>query len=159
MPPDENNLFKAFREDHALLGKGFHDLSQALRADDRQLAAQIARTLNEAAGAHIAFEEEHFYPALARLLGADEVQRMSDEHRGGLEVVRALAHLREDTPLDPQGLLRHSEAMESHIAECGELFEAMGRIPPREQDDLYEALVEWRSKRPRWTDYDDARHS
>ena len=162
MQPRQHNLFEAFREDHAILGKGFHDLSQALRVGDTAAAVQVAGRLNATAGAHIAFEEEHFYPALAPLLGAREVERMSDEHRGGLEVVRALLHLGHEAPPDPQlrqQLLQQSQAMESHVAECGELFGAMGRIPLEEQAALHEALQEWRRKRPRWTDYADAHAS
>jgi hypothetical protein len=41
--------------------------------------------------------------------------------------------------------------MESHIAECGELFGAMGRMPPEEQRAVYRELLELRSRGPRWT--------
>ena len=161
MPLSKNNLFDAFREDHAILGKGFHELSQALRAGNLSAAAAAASALDQTAGAHIAFEEEHFYPALGVLLGAPEARRMAREHLAGLEVIRALAHDHANDTIDDEErdhLLRQSQAMETHVAECGELFEAMGRIPPEEQAALYRSLLEWRAKRPRWTDYADSRN-
>ena len=42
--------------------------------------------------------------------------------------------------------------MESHIAECGELFKAMERLSDMQQNDLYNALLDWRRKRPAWLD-------
>lgn len=159
MPSTKNNLFEAFREDHAVLGKGFHDLSQALRAGDDAAAEAAASALDRSAGAHIAFEEEDFYPVLGRLLGAPQARDMAREHLAGLEVIRAFVDPRGRGPLDAKArerLLRQSQAMETHVAECGELFEAMGRIPREEQAALHRRLLAWREKRPRWIDYADS---
>lgn len=155
MQPDQDSLFQAFHEDHALLGNGFNELSERLRAGDLAGAVQAARVLDATAGAHIAFEEGDFYPALVPLLGRAEVDRMLGEHRDGLDAVRTLLAAKPGAPLDAalrRRLLAQSEAMQVHIAECGELFEAMGRIPPEEQATLRERLFEWRGRRPRWTD-------
>jgi hypothetical protein len=152
-------LTDAFREDHAILGRGFHELSECLRAGDLAGARAVAERLDAEAGAHIAFEEEHFYPALLRLLGEQSVRRMYREHDLGLQVVCSLCQLSPGTQLseDRRGeLLRQSEEMDAHIAECGELFGAMGRIPPEEQEELFRKLVEWRRKRPAWRDYAEA---
>lgn len=158
----KNNLFEAFHADHAALGRGFHALSQCLRAGDLAAAQRLARSIDAAAGAHIAFEEEHFYRALLPLLGKSEVKKMYREHRGGLDVVRCLLAHRPAHPLDAAlsvELLKQSEAMESHIAECGELFEAMGRIPAEDQAALHRQLLEWRQRGPRWSDFAASRPS
>jgi len=148
-------LFDAFRADHAILGRGFYELSALLRAGDVPGARRRAERLDREAGAHMAFEERHFYPALRRLIGDDEVGRLYGEHGRGLAVVRALSRETIDEPLgqeEARQLLEGSELMESHVAECGELFGAMGRIPTDEQEDLYRQLLTLREQRPRWTD-------
>jgi len=156
MAEENADLFSAFAEDHAFLGKSFHELSQALRARDPDAARRRAARLDREAGAHIAFEEVNFYPTLASLLGEAEVQGMYQEHRAGLDVVQRLCELAPGSKLSEElrtRLLRDSEAMETHIAECGDLFEAMGRLTPSEQENLHTALVQWRLKRPSWRRY------
>ena len=59
-------LLEAFRHDHVMLGRGFNELSNCLRAGDAVGACAAARRLHDAAGAHIGFEEEEYYPALVR---------------------------------------------------------------------------------------------
>jgi hypothetical protein len=153
MEEPSRRLIEAFQEDHALLGSGFHELSKCLRANDAVAAQRIARRLDEEAGAHIAFEEEQFYPSLEPLFGDGEVARLHAEHRLGLEVVQTLIDRQAETPLDEnerRRLLESCETMERHIAECGELFEAMGRLPPEAQEELHGHLHDWRQARPRW---------
>jgi len=152
--PRTPSLFEAFREDHAILGRGFHELSALLRAGDLPAARERAERLDREAGAHMAFEEQHFYPALRGLIGDTEVDRLHGEHEQGIEVVRALRALPEGGSLEPnqrRALLARSELMESHVAECGELFGTLGRIPPQEQAGLYDRLLELRARQPRWT--------
>ena len=156
MQQSKDNLFTCFREDHKVLGAGFHQLSTHLRAGDTAEACEVARHLDKAAGAHIAFEESEFYPRLAPLFGRDEADRMRDEHRQGLSVIDALVHHAAAEPLDRETcdrLLEQSEAMETHIAECAELFEAMGRIPVDERRVLYQKLIAWRQRHPTWTGF------
>lgn len=158
MAEENTDLFSAFAEDHAVLGKSFHELSKALRANDPDTARSLAARIDREAGAHIAFEEECFYPTLADLLSESEVQRMYREHGAGLEVVQRLCGSAPGGELPDElrrQLLGNSEAMETHIAECGDLFEAMGRIPPSEQEALHAALIEWRLKQPSWRRYAD----
>lgn len=155
----KDELLKAFREDHAVLGRGFHRISTCLRAGDLAGAREAATLLDRDAGAHIAFEERHFYPALVPLFGEDHVQGLLGEHKEGTAVIRALgagstpAQFEDARRLE---LLRASEAMERHIAECGELFEAMGRIPEDEQTALLDNLLVLRAEHPVWTDYVNA---
>lgn len=160
MQQGKDNLFTCFREDHNVLGSGFHRLSERLRTGDTEGACAIAQWLDGAAGPHIAFEEEAFYPRLASLFGQREADRMYDEHRQGLAVIRTLINRNTAEPLDKpscERLLAQSEAMETHIADCAELFEAIGRIPPEEQDALHQNLLAWRRRQPTWTAYAEAR--
>ena len=159
MQQEKNSLFEAFHADHAVLGRGFHELSQCLRSSDLAAAQQVAQRIDEDAGAHIAFEEEHFYKALRPLLGAAEVERMYREHDEGLEVVKAVMQSPSTEEPDKGELLKKSEAMETHIAECGDLFAAMGRISTEEQTELHRQLQRWRDLNPRWTDYAASRAS
>ena len=155
-----DELLRAFREDHAVLGRGFHRISAALRAGSGAEACVAAAEVDRDAGAHIAFEERHFYPALMRLLGKGRVEGLLKEHAEGLAVVRTLGSLSTAAALPEQRrreLLRASEAMETHIAECGELFEAIGRIPEAEQVALLDELLNLRAERPAWTDLPDCR--
>jgi hypothetical protein len=155
MNPQPSDLFQAFREDHAVLGRGLYEISLHLRGGDLPAAKASAERVDREAGAHIAFEERFFYPALRRLLDEDDVDRLYHEHGAGLDVIRALAALPDDATPDEatrQGLLQQADAMAAHVAECGELFGAMGRIPKEEQDALHRELLALRSEAPRWTE-------
>ena len=157
----KNQLFDAFREDHARLGKGFFELGQSLRAGDLGRAQAIARRLDAEAGAHIAFEEHHFYPRLRPLLGDADVDRMAAEHKIGFEVVKTLERQPAGEELSTNTrtkLLRDVEAMSTHIDECGELFGAIGRLDAAEQQSLLDELRAWRQKGPSWSEIDAKRH-
>ena len=145
-------LLEAFQEDHARLGRDFNQLSCCLRAGDGVGAGAAARKLNREAGAHICFEEEDFYPALVPLLGKAVVRRMLQEHCCGFDVIRTLLDRSSDLPLPrdlSERLLVQSEVMEGHIAECGELFTALGEIPLAQQQALYDKLINWRQQQPK----------
>jgi len=160
MTGNASTLFEAFREDHAALGRGLHELAQWLRADNPGRAAECASRIDETAGPHIAFEEEHFYPALRRILGDADVEQMYRGHEKGLDILHAVMALPAHQPIDArtrQRLLAGTAAMERHVADCGELFEAMGRIPRDEQESLRRELFEWRRRAPRWTSYTGSR--
>lgn len=157
-----DKLTQAFREDHAVLGRGFHDLSTCLRSSDLDQARVVADDLDRNAGAHIAFEEEVFYPALRKLLSDADSDRFHGEHGMGLRAVRTLLQLGKDESL-PEGRIRDiladSEVMERHIAECGEVFGALARIPENEGRQMLSRLEELRELSPRWTEYAETRTS
>lgn len=149
------DLIAAFHEDHKTLGKDLHSLCLCLRGRDLPEARRIARQIDSAAGAHIAFEEEAFYPLLKETLGAGEVERLYLEHDRGLDVVRRLCDAAAEDHLTDEawdGLITDTETMETHIAECGQLFAAIGALPNGEQQALYDRLVAWRRRRPKWRD-------
>jgi len=155
-----SDLLEAFRHDHAALGRGLREISEHLRSGDLPAAKSCAERVDREAGAHIAFEEQFFYPALRRLLGDAEVDRLYREHGRGLAAVRALAALRETAApgeADRRAVLQDLELMEDHVAECGELFGTMGRIPTEEQKTLHRELLALREKAPRWTELDRER--
>jgi hypothetical protein len=154
--PAGHALARAFREDHALLGRGFHQLGMCLRRADLDAAIRVAQRLDHDAGGHIAFEEEDFYPALAHLIGDDEVAQMRSEHHLGLDVVTAFLQRRPGETLAGQErdrFVAEVEAMSRHIDHCGELFEALGRLPDEAQADLLARLEHWRRVHPRWSDH------
>lgn len=162
MQQSKDNLFICFREDHKILGSGFHQLSAYLRTGETAKACAVAQHLDEVAGAHIAFEETEFYPRLTPFFGQDETDRMRDEHQQGLSVIQALINRPAAEPLDRSTcnrLLEQSETMEAHIADCAELFEVMGRIPAEEQRTLHQKLLSWRQRQPKWTSFATERHS
>ena len=151
-----SDFFEAFREDHAVLGRGLHEISEHLRGGDLLAAKVCGERVDRKAGAHIAFEEQFFYPVLRRLLGDSEADRLYQEHGQGLSVIKALAELPEGAMLseaEQRTMLQGLELMEAHVAECGELFGTMGRIPLEEQNMLYRELLALREKAPRWTEF------
>ena len=151
-----SDLFEAFREDHAVLGRGLHEISEHLRGGDLVAAKACGERVDREAGAHIAFEEQFFYPALRRLLGDAEADRLHQEHGQGLCVIKALAELPEGATLseaERRTMLQSSELMEAHVAECGELFADTARIPPEAQKALYRQLLALRERARRWTEF------
>lgn len=148
-------LFDAFHADHAALGRGLYEIDSELRGRDVKAAKAAAERLDREAGAHIAFEEQYFYPALRRLLGDEVVDRFYHEHGAGLDLIRSLGQASATEGLTDQRsrkLLSEAELMQSHVVECGELFGAMGRIPLEEQKMLHAELVRLRGLAPRWTE-------
>ena len=131
-----SDLFEAFREDHTVLGNGLHEISKHLRGGDLLAAKACGERVEREADAHIAFEERFFYPVLRRLLGDAETDQLNREHDQGLLVIKSLAALPEGATLgesERKAMLQDLELMQAHVAECGELFGAMGRISVEEQ--------------------------
>lgn len=148
-------LFEAFRQDHTTLGRGLYAIAEHLRAGDLAAASSAADELDRAAGAHMAFEEQDFYPALEPFLDRSEVAELYREHLDGQATIRELMAIGSAKDVgDERGaeLLEHIEAMEQHVSECGELFGAMGGLDPDDQGALLTRLEAWRAKAPRWTE-------
>jgi len=151
----KSRLFDAFREDHAVFGRALHELSTRLCAGDAAGVRQAAARLDAAAGAHIAFEEADFYPALAPFLSKEEIDTMYREHADGQLLLTRLKHLEaqelKDTKTANQ-LLERVHDMETHVSECGELFGAMGGLEGKAQRDLLDQLQGWRTRAPLWSE-------
>jgi len=151
----KRRLFDAFREDHARLGRALHALGERLRAEDVAGAREVAETLDREAGAHIAFEEFDFYPALLPFLSRDEIDAMHLEHSEALALLGDMKQLG-DGALGERSLrdalLDRVQAMERHVSDCGELFGVMGGLDAAAQRHLLERLDEWRGRAPRWSE-------
>lgn len=151
----KDKLFKAFKNDHAALGRGLHELREALAAGDADGAKKAAARIDREAGAHIAFEEADFYPALKPFLSGKEVADMYQEHADGFALINSILSADDAEQLGEtrrQMLIKAVENMQTHVSECGELFGAMGGLSSAEHKRLLEELNRWRKKAPRWTD-------
>jgi hypothetical protein len=150
----KQKLFDAFHADHAELGQALHKLRTQLAAGETGAARETASDLDRAAGAHIAFEENDFYPALKKALSEAEVDAMYREHAEGLAVIQDIAQADDGELHDPvvrASFLMRIDALSGHVADCGELFGAMGTLSEAEFEALYQNLVYWRSHAPRWS--------
>jgi len=150
----KDKVFEAFHADHAALGQALHELRTQLAGGETAKARKSAAKLDRDAGAHIAFEENDFYPALKSSLSASEVEAMYREHAEGLAVIQDIADADDAELLDP--LVRASfivriEALEGHVADCGDLFGAMGALTEDQFETLYGNLEYWRSQAPHWS--------
>ncbi|MCB1739866.1 MAG: hypothetical protein KDK91_05820 [Gammaproteobacteria bacterium] len=146
-------LFEAFRVDHATLGRHLHELAVSLRVADMGGARVHARRIDRECGAHIVFEEIDFYPALERFLEPEEVQSLYRDHASALRVIEGLCYARDEAQLqalDRRELLHRVEAMQVHVAECGELFGVMGGLSTDEKRSQLMKLQQWRERAPAW---------
>jgi len=151
----KNSLFRIFQQDHGRLGEQLFRLRTALKQKDIEAAQVIVTEIDELSGAHIAFEEFNFYPALRKFLSEDEVFRMYLEHSDGLDLILNIQGWDADNPPNSESFdaaLDHLKIMEHHVADCGDLFGAMGGLEPSEYKTLYDNLMEWRRKAPKWQD-------
>ncbi len=151
----KNKLFKAFAEDHAVLGNGFHILSAKLREGNLADIKNAAQKINDTVGAHIAFEEYEFYPRLKEERPNVDTDKMYDEHSEGLNVILDIIDLSDTADISDEfknRQLEHISVMERHVAECGELFSVLDILPDDELSRLYERLLYWRKENPKWSD-------
>lgn len=156
----KQRLFEAFRKDHAILGRGLYDLEMAISGGDVVQAKALADQLDWDVGAHIAFEEHDFYPALNAFLSTAEVEEMYAEHADGARTLARVVALDEDAPMTADvkdRLLSGVREMEHHVSECGELFGALGGVSEEEMASLYARLESWRRKAPRWSELADSK--
>lgn len=138
-----------------MLGGALHQLRTALADDDFSTARELATRIDREAGAHIAFEERDFYPALSAILPRKEVAGMYRDHSEGYSLVRDLLERDAGSGLSDEerrSLIERVEDMETHVAECGELFGAIRRLSDERNEALLFRLHEWREEAPTWTE-------
>lgn len=152
VPDVRKRLFDAFQDDHAELGRRLYELRQCISSKDCKQAKRLAAEILQTAGAHIAFEEHDFYPALRSHLSAEEVERMYAEHEQGLAFLEALSKADPQTERDMTADLAEIDALDHHVADCGRLFGAMGGLAPQAMADLMTRLEAWRRVSPSWSD-------
>lgn len=148
----ENQLAKAFLEDHKHLTQGFSSLLRALEEDDIAKASEIANDIDRLAGPHIEFEEEFFYPVVERSRGREYVSRLYKEHGAGLQVVKSLRE--REKKLDPketEALVTAARTALDHAVSCGTLLSHVTTLGEQEQADLLQKLLDLRKHGRRWT--------
>jgi len=153
----KNALFRDFQIDHSALGEKLFALRTALIQRSVEAAQSIAEEIDRDAGAHMAFEEKDFYPALKKFLTEDEVFRMYLEHADGLAMIVDIIEAEGPEFDDPEfmsNILEHLERMDHHVADCGDLFGALGGLEPSQYQTLYDRLHEWKRKAPSWREID-----
>jgi len=151
----KKDLFAAFQEDHTLLREKLHRMREALAQSDFATALQIGEDINLISGAHMAFEEFDFYPALRKFLTQGEVFRMYLEHADGLALIGDVLSTNLDHPPTESEMLQmfgRLQVLEHHVSDCGDLFSALNGLEPVELERLYNRLLEWRVKAPKWQD-------
>jgi hypothetical protein len=151
----KKKLFDAFQADHADLGKGLYGLRLALSNGDPHGARRAALFIDTNAGAHIAFEEFDFYPALKSRLSESEVAAMFLEHAEGIELISEIANASDSTLSSPHKiaqLLKQIDTLDHHVADCGDLFGAMGGLSESDYKNLLAKLEYWRRQAPRWSE-------
>jgi hypothetical protein len=153
--PQESKLAAAFVEDHRRFVRGLRDVLEALRSAELGRARQLAEALDRDVGAHILFEEEHFYPLLEGRLGSGRVERLFDEHERGRRAVARLLSLSEDARLEPEELGQLVDDLEvalQHAVGCGSMLSTTEGLSEGEQRVLVEHLLAARERAPRWTE-------
>lgn len=153
MSAGKSPLGRAFLEDHRALTRGLADLAAAVEKRDWAEARQIAERVDRLGGAHIEFEEEVLYPAVARVHGRAFVARLHQEHRAGLDVVRTLLGSSSDgwTAERQQELAANAQTAWRHAESCGTLLSQLTGLGADEQRVALERLEEIRTAARRWT--------
>ncbi|MEM9988878.1 MAG: hemerythrin domain-containing protein [Pseudomonadota bacterium] len=150
-----NPLFTAFHKDHATLGRGFFDLRAALLRGSIEEGQQLAHSIDINAGAHIAFEEHDFYPALHPFLSRSEIDDIYKDHEAGAALIDELLKLDPKKKMSKAMIdkfIQRIDVFEAHIADCGQLFGVMGNLSREEQSRLLGQLQMWRKQHPTWRD-------
>lgn len=152
---EDRSLSDAFLEDHQHLTRGLSAALEALESDDLQAAVEIAEELDQRAGPHIRFEEEHFYPKVAERRGQAYVAQLFREHEAGRVALRALlagGHARELSSDEKRRIQKGLREALDHAVSCGTLLSHVTTLEQGEQQRLLKTLLQLRETGGRWTD-------
>ncbi len=155
MPTHLNPLQRAFLEDHRHLTRGLTNIVGALERGDEAGARREADILDRNVGPHMAFEEQVFYPELSRILGAEPVSHLYEDHDVGKHAVQKLLEGAGAVRLGDQEraeLLTDLRDMLEHAEGCGTLMSHLEGLPPERLERLRASLLELRSQGIRWTE-------
>ena len=151
-PP--RSLAEAFLEDHQHLTRGLSGTLTALEEGDLATAISTANELDRQAGPHIRFEEEFFYPEVARSRGSGYVSQLFREHDAGRRAVLALVDHSPGRQLtqDEESRIRAGlrEALD-HAVSCGTLLSHVTTLDGQKQERLLKTLLRLRNEGGRWT--------
>jgi len=155
MSAKSSKLSEAFVEDHRHLTQGLTRLLEAVRAGDVVRAVEVADALDQAAGPHVRFEEDVFYPQVAKARGPEFVGRLYREHRVGVEAIEAILKCRGASSLvkeERDRLLQKLEATLEHTISCGTLLSYVTSMEPDRQAEMLAQLETFRRQPCRWSE-------
>ena len=141
---DDPRAIKLLKEEH----QRFRDLfDRAEDAEGDQLVA-IARELCMRLGVHMTIEEEIFYPAVAEVVGEDEIKEGIVEHATGRELAIELEQLDGTEPLFKTKVHVLGEVTMHHVdEEDEEMFEDARKAHAEGRIDLDQIGVELEARR------------
>ncbi len=149
-----SGLREAFLEDHRRLVRGLSAIVEAVEEGELDQAADLAAELDADAGAHMAFEEEVFYPRIAETQGQSFVDRLMEEHEIGQRAIKALLGRgsgNELTEEERRGLLANLNLALAHTLSCGTLISVIDGDPERDEEELGQ-LEDHRRRAELWSD-------
>ncbi|MGV3723520.1 MAG: hemerythrin domain-containing protein [Actinomycetota bacterium] len=151
----ESALAREFLKDHQGLSRGLVALRDAVGRNDLEDAKALADRIDRSAGGHMEFEERLLYPHVARIFGAEYVDRLYAEHRlGKAAIARVLARPGAE-PLraeEQSTLLAELDAVGEHVYSCGALLSHLTALDEPAQQRMLERLLEFRREHRRWTE-------
>lgn len=150
-----SELQEEFLRDHRVLSRGLNDILQALEEDRFDAAIEQASELDRQAGAHMAFEEEIFYPRLAQVRGQPFVDRLISEHEVGQRAIRALARHRPGDRIgneERRRIVADLETALGHVLSCGTMLSELDSGDRHADDAALGRLRDLRESGERWTD-------
>lgn len=147
-------LQQEFLDDHRILIAGLNKIIMALEGNQTAEAMRLAGELDRDAGAHMAFEEEVFYPQLAAVYGEEFVQQMLAEHEAGHRAIKSLVSLKESQELTDKervGVLDDLGVALKHVMSCGTMLAELGSGKPEMDAQALDRLRELRERAGRWS--------
>ena len=147
-------LQQEFLDDHRVLIAGIKGVIEAVERGDQRTAVELAAELDQQAGAHMAFEEEVFYPRLAEVYGTEFVEQMVSEHEAGQRAVRTLLARNHDRPLSPEQrahLLEDLDVALKHVMSCGTMLSELSSGTEEVDAQSLDRLRRLREQGERWT--------
>ncbi|MEX0728838.1 MAG: hemerythrin domain-containing protein [Planctomycetaceae bacterium] len=143
-----------FTADHQFLTRGLLDLLNALQENDFAKTRELAQEIDEKAGAHIQFEEEHLYPELVERRDPAFVIRLYHEHELGREAIDTIVNRPSDEPFSENqrsALMSKLQIALEHAYTCGSLLSYASNIDLSVQSQLLEELHHCRVEARRWS--------
>lgn len=155
MGHDHSTLGDLFLQHHKQFTRGLHNVLKLLQSGEVRAAVEEGDRLDQLAGPHIEFEEESFYPQVAKKLGDDFVQRLYDEHQTGQKALKTLLQWRDrpEIPAEERDqLVRDIQIALDHATSCGTLLSHLTTLRPEEQNQFTEQLLDFNQQGHRWTE-------
>jgi len=107
------------------------------------------------AGPHIRFEEEVFYPEVARSRGGEYTDQLYEEHRIGRRLLEQLRDHKDTDGIEPAekaSLIEQSRIALDHTISCGTLLSHITTLDELRQGELLATLLDLRRQPARWTE-------